>query len=599
VNIFNSKYFWRSYIGYVVLGANAVVLLCLILLVNNVGAEEEATTAQLQAHAQLLALAAADPLERGDLQTVNGLVENLSKASPALRVTIVDRAGKVLADTHEDPAAMENLQHRPEIALALSRGLGMAERYSEPLAQGFYYAAVPIMAANSVLGIARVGRALADIDRAQADRQLSLVTTCLAILLGLLLVGIYPGWRKGDSLEDVTQITEAIAQGDFERRVAESRALGMKRLADAINQMARNSARRVSALTADRNRLATIFTGMVEGVIDVDQNQNIIHINEAAAALLGVNRDRCMGKPVWQEVRNQKITQALDEAIRTRSVIKSRIDYPRASDQLVIDIYVASLSDDQGEPIGAVLVVHDVTELKHLERIRTDFVANASHELKTPITAIRGLSETVVGDDLADRATLMQFMERIHAQSIRLSQLVTDLMTISRLESDQNPSDFALLNFGDLVSRAVAASQTAAEQKHHRLNASVPDHKVEVYGDRQHLSQLIDNLIDNAIKYTPEKGLIQVRVRVEGNEMVFEVEDSGIGISPQYQERVFERFYRVDKARSQSLGGTGLGLSIVKNIAERHSGKVSVISQLGVGSIFTFRMPLAQSVTNS
>lgn len=595
--ILKSKYFWRSYIGYVVLGANAIVLLCLILLVNNVGAEQEATTAQLQAHAQLLAVAAADPLERGDVPTVSGLVENLSKASSALRVTVVDRAGIVLADTHEAPAAMDNLLHRPEMQLALSVGLGMAERYSEPLAQGFYYAAVPIVAANGVVGIARVGRALEDINRAQADRQLSLVTNCLGILLGLLLIGIYLGWRKAEALEDVTLSTEAIAQGDFERRVSEARALGMKRLADAINQMARNSARRVSTLTADRNRLATIFTGMVEGVIDVDQNQNIIHINDAAAVLLGVNRDRCMGKPLWQEVRNQKITLALDEAIRTRSAIKSRIDYPRGSDQLVIDIYVASLSDDQGEPIGAVLVLHDVTELKHLERIRTDFVANASHELKTPITAIRGLSETVVGDDFADRATLMQFMERIHAQSIRLSQLVTDLMTISRLESDQNPGDFTLLNFGDLVNRGVAACQAAAEQKQQRLGVSVPAGKVEVYGDRQHLSQLVDNLVDNAIKYTPEKGNIQVRLRVEGSDMVFEVEDSGIGISPQYQERVFERFYRVDKARSQSLGGTGLGLSIVKNIAERHNGKVSVISQLGVGSIFTFRMPLAQSVT--
>jgi two-component system, OmpR family, phosphate regulon sensor histidine kinase PhoR len=280
-------------------------------------------------------------------------------------------------------------------------------------------------------------------------------------------------------------------------------------------------------------------------------------------------------------------------------VIKSRIDYPRASDQLVIDIYVASLADDQGEPIGAVLVLHDVTELKHLERIRTDFVANASHELKTPITAIRGLSETLVGDDNVDRATLAQFMERIHLQSIRLSQLVTDLMTISRLESDQNPGDFSLLNFGELVSRALAASQAALEQKQQRLTTSLPPQRVEVYGDRQHLSQLIDNLLDNAIKYTPDKGHIQLRLRVEGSDMVFEVEDSGIGISPQYQQRVFERFYRVDKARSQSMGGTGLGLSIVKNIAERHSGNVSVNSQLGVGSVFTFRMPLAQSSSNA
>lgn len=598
MNIFRSKYFWRSYIGYVVLGANAVVLLCLLLLINNAGAEREATGAQLRAHAQLLALAATDPLRRRDVATVENLGASLTDIS-ALRVTFADAEGLVLIDTHESAEQMGIVLHRPEMQLALTQGVGMAERYSEPLSEAFYYAAVPIRNGDTVLGIARVGRSLTDINRAQADRQLQLVTTCFGVLLALMFIGIWPAWRKGESLEDVTQITEAIAQGDFERRVAESRALGMKRLADAINQMARNSARRVATLTAERNRLATIFTGMVEGVIDVDEKQNIVHINEAAAALLGVRRERCMGKPLWQEVRNQKITQALDEALRSRSVIKSRIDYPRESDQLVVDIYVASLSDDDGEPIGAVLVLHDVTELKYLERIRTDFVANASHELKTPITAIRGLSETIIGDDDADRATLMQFMERIHAQSIRLSHLVTDLMTISRLESDQNMGDFSLLNFADLVTRAASAAQAALDTRQHRLTVSLPERRVEVYGDRQHLSQLVDNLVDNAIKYTPDKGLIQLRLRIDGTDMLFEVEDSGIGISPQYQQRVFERFYRVDKARSQSLGGTGLGLSIVKNIAERHSGNVSVVSQLGVGSVFTFRMPLAQSSIQS
>ena len=237
--------------------------------------------------------------------------------------------------------------------------------------------------------------------------------------------------------------------------------------------------------------------------------------------------------------------------------------------------------------------------MKNLERIRTDFVANASHELKTPITAIRGLSETLVGDPNVDRATLMQYMERIHSQSIRLSHLVIDLMTISRLESDQSIAEFTLINFTDLISRTVTSANAALEAKQHRLDMALPAHKVEVFGDRQHLSQLVDNLIDNAIKYTPEKGQIQVRLRTDAVDMILEVEDSGIGISPQYQQRVFERFYRVDKARSQSLGGTGLGLSIVKNIAERHNGNVSVISQLGVGSTFIFRMPFAQSTTVS
>jgi two-component system phosphate regulon sensor histidine kinase PhoR len=235
--------------------------------------------------------------------------------------------------------------------------------------------------------------------------------------------------------------------------------------------------------------------------------------------------------------------------------------------------------------------MHNITELKNLERVRTDFVANASHELKTPITAIRGLSETVVSDPGMDKSTALHFMERIHAQSIRLSHLVSDLMTISRLESDQNTSEFTLLNFGELVNRALAAAETAIENKHHTLTATMPEVKIDVIGDRQQLSQLADNLLDNAIKYTPEGGQIKVRLYVQGNDAVLEVADSGIGISPQYQQRVFERFYRVDKARSQSLGGTGLGLSIVKNIAERHGGVVSVSSQLGRGSTFTYRMP--------
>jgi two-component system, OmpR family, phosphate regulon sensor histidine kinase PhoR len=406
-------------------------------------------------------------------------------------------------------------------------------------------------------------------------------------------------WRSYSAMEHLTQASEAIAQGDFERRVPEQHTPGVKRLADAINLMARTSARRVSVLTADRNRLATIFTGMVEGVVDVDEKQSIIHINDAAALLLGLTRENCVGKPVWQEIRNQKITLAIDDAIRYRTVITARIDYPLLSEQLVIDIYVASLSDDQGEPIGAVLVLHDVTELKHLERIRTDFVANASHELKTPITAIRGLAETMIGDPDVEKAILVQYMERIHAQSMRLSNLITDLMTISRLEADQSSSEFTRINFYDLVRREVKAAASALESKSHRLTLEPCVDTLEVYGDRQNLSQLTNNLIDNAIKYTPEGGQIHIRLRRDLLDVVLEVEDSGIGISPQYQERVFERFYRVDKARSQSLGGTGLGLSIVRNIAERHRGAVGVTSQLGRGSTFRFRMPLAEPLLGS
>lgn len=590
MNILNSHYFWRSYTGYVLLAVVGIILLCLQQLAANAGAEREATSRQLQAHGILLAPTLVDALRDNDLAVIRRMVDTLAEET-ALRVTVIDSDGQVLADTLESPDTMQNLLNRPEVQVAISRGFGEAERFSADLQRTFLYTALPIHDGDQLLGVVRIARDREAVDQAQAERQLATLYNCGIMLLFVLLAGLYLAWRKSESLETITQITEAIAEGDFERRVAESGALGMKRLADAINQMARNSARRVSILTADRNRLATIFTGMVEGVIDIDEKQNIVHINDAAAGLLGVNRERCMGKPVWQEIRNQKITLALDEALQQRSVIKARVDFPREHDQLVIDIYVASLSDDQGDPIGAVLVLHDVTELRNLERVRTDFVANASHELKTPITAIRGLSETVVGDPDVERDTLMHFMERIHAQSIRLSQLVGDLMTISRLESEQDTADFTLINFGELVNRAITAAQTALEAKGHQLSVKLPEYKLEVFGDRQNLSQLVDNLVDNAIKYTPEKGQIKVRISLQGSEAVLEVEDSGIGISPQYQQRVFERFYRVDKARSQSLGGTGLGLSIVKNIAERHGGNVSVISQLGRGTTFTFRMP--------
>ncbi|MEK9648957.1 MAG: ATP-binding protein, partial [Gammaproteobacteria bacterium] len=220
---------------------------------------------------------------------------------------------------------------------------------------------------------------------------------------------------------------------------------------------------------------------------------------------------------------------------------------------------------------------------------------NASHELKTPITAIRGLTETILDDEEVDKETVIHFTNRVHAQSLRLSQLVGDLLTISRLENSQNEKDFDKINFIDLVRQSVKAAQTSAEEKGHTLVTELPDIDLSPFADRQNMSQLIDNLIDNAIKYTEEPGTITVRLKKEGNWAVLEVQDTGLGVSPQYQQRVFERFYRVDKARSQSLGGTGLGLSIVKNIAEKHGGSVSVESQLGNGSTFTFRLPLNPS----
>lgn len=589
--LIKSLYFWRTYIGYVLVALIGTFLFAASLVGRFEQQIQEKTDSSLLYNARLLSQVFVSPLQNLNYPQIREVAESIAQ-NAGLRITVVDNKGVVLADTSENPFTMDNHLRRPEILLASSAGIGRATRYSFTLEEQFHYLAVPIFLQDRIVGFVRTARASSAMNAEISEANSVLLRNAAIVTFFVLLLAFYLSARQAMKVLELTTMADEISRGNFARRIPVGNALGMKKLAQAINQMARSSARSVTEITADRNRLATIFTCMVEGVVDVDMDQNILHINEAAVRMLSVNEKRSTGKPLWQEIRNQEIIDALDEAIKTFSVIKAQTRLDHESGQRVVDIYAASLSDDQGEPIGAVLVLHDITELKNLERVRTDFVANASHELKTPITAIRGLTETIIGDDGVDKETMVHFIERVHAQSLRLSQLVGDLMTISRLESSYSSEDFTKINFADLVRQAVKAAQSTAEHKGHKLVSDLPANEMELYGDRQNLSQLVDNLIDNAMKYTTDPGTIAITLKAENQMAVLEVRDSGIGISPQYQKRVFERFYRVDKARSQSLGGTGLGLSIVKNIVEKHSGTVSVKSQLGSGSTFIVKLPM-------
>ncbi len=589
--LIKSLYFWRTYIGYVLVALIGTFLFAASLVGRFEQQIQEKTDSSLLYNARLLSQVFVSPLQNLNYPQIREMAASVAQ-NAGLRITVVDSNGVVLADTRENPFTMNNHLRRPEILLASSAGIGRATRYSFTLEEQFHYLAVPMFLQDQIVGFVRTARASSAMDAEISEANSVLLRNAAIVTFFVLLLAFYLSARQAMKVLELTTMADEISRGNFARRIPVGNALGLKKLAQAINQMARSSARSVTEITADRNRLATIFTCMVEGVVDVDMDQNILHINEAAVRMLSVNEKRSTGKPLWQEIRNQEIIDALDEAIKTFSVIKAQTRLDHESGQRVVDIYAASLSDDQGEPIGAVLVLHDITELKNLERVRTDFVANASHELKTPITAIRGLTETIIGDDGVDKETMVHFIERVHAQSLRLSQLVGDLMTISRLESSYSSEDFTKINFADLVRQAVKAAQSTAEHKGHTLVSDLPAKEMELYGDRQNLSQLVDNLIDNAMKYTIDPGTIAISLKAVNQMAVLEVKDSGIGISPQYQKRVFERFYRVDKARSQSLGGTGLGLSIVKNIVEKHGGLVSVKSQLGSGSTFKVELPM-------
>lgn len=595
----NSTFFFRVFLTYAILFIGVISLFSITLANRLTTNEETKIERKLITQSEMLVENSRSYFRSSNQEQLSTLVDIFFQTTNN-RFTVINPQGVVLADSHEDARQMPNHLQRPEVQNALASGSGQISRFSQTIGEDLIYYALPVYDAGELVGFVRSAYFIEAMDNEISPSTNDIIeNTFIVGFLGILLIALV-AFIQARAVEKLALIATDISSGNFKGRVPENNGLGLKKLAEVINQLARNSAANISDITADRNRLATIFAGMVEGVIDVDQNQKIIHINDAAAKLLGVNTIESTGKAVWEAVRNNEITQALDKAIKTRSVVKTQIELSVAQSinngESIVDIYAASLSDDSGKPIGAVIVLHDISELKSLERIRTDFVANASHELKTPITAIRGLSESAIDDENIERETVMHFMNRIHSQSIRLSQLVGDLMTLSRLEDAHESERFTIIRMNELVKSSVKSATTAIEEKKQKLNLEISVEKIDVYGDRQNLSQLVDNLIDNAIKYTPEGGEISVELGVEKGELLLEVSDTGVGISSQFQQRIFERFYRVDKARSKSLGGTGLGLSIVKNIAEKHSGNIQIKSQPGTGSTFSYHMPLANNV---
>ncbi len=528
------------------------------------------------------------------------------------RLTLITASGIVIADSQESPLNMDNHGQRPEIIDARDKGFSITSRLSQTLQQRMIYRALRITENENVLGFVRVSLPLSIIDQKLALLRLIVLFGASISAVVAIILGFYFARRFSDPLTKMTEVAEAISQGNYNRRINVQQRGEVGTLARAFNRMARTSEQRMAEITTDRNRLAKIFAGMVEGVISIDQDQNIIHINQAAADLLGLSVATCINQPIWEEVRIQEINNALEQAIKSQGIVKTQMRRSSEADDLVIDIYVATLGNsdesdtatpdvensgrsqsDKAASVGAVIVLHDISELDRLAHIRRDFVANASHELKTPITAIRGLSETILDDVDMEEGTRREFIGKMHAQSLRLSSLVTDLMAISRFESGHHDQSFQPTDLSIITRQSAAAAAAPCRQKQLTLITDISDNKINVNGDMQALSQLIDNLVDNAIKYTPTGGSISVHLSINNGAACLVVKDTGIGINPEHQQRIFERFYQVDKARSRELGSTGLGLSIVKNIAEQHGGSVAIDSQLAVGTTFTVTLPLS------
>jgi two-component system phosphate regulon sensor histidine kinase PhoR len=347
----------------------------------------------------------------------------------------------------------------------------------------------------------------------------------------------------------------------------------------------------METLSREHNQLLAILGGMVEGVVAVDRNDRVVHMNQAAGTILHAKPESCIGSPIWEVTRVRAVVEILSHTIEEAGemVREARIvEQPR---EQVIAMHASPLRSSTGELAGAVVVLHDVTELRRLENVRREFVANVSHELKTPVTAIKGFVETLRDGALDDRQQAERFLEIVARHAERLHAIIEDLLSLSRLDQEEEPvalprTETVLV---DVIQAAVQDCAAKAEARQVTVLTAC-DAALHAHINAPLVEQAIVNLLDNAINYSKAGGTVWLEARQENDTVVIHVRDEGVGIPQQHLSRIFERFYRVDKARSREHGGTGLGLAIVKHIAMVHGGQVSVTSAVGKGSTFTMRL---------
>ena len=506
------------------------------------------------------------------------------------RITVLDPQGVVLYDNKKDARLMENHLTRPEIALAASGGgeIGMAERFSATLNQEMLYLALTLGPDSSRTGYIRVSMPLTSIDE-KVDRvrdQTLMVTVLLTALF--LLIGLYFTRKIVLPMLQMTSASRSMAAGEFSLRIPEDRQDELGQLAQALNQLAAGTEEKMLEVSARRNELAAVLQGMTEGVVALGRASQVIHMNDAACRILQISAEAAQDQSFASLHSHDDLNQLVKQGW---SSLTSGFQSVQLGD---LSVEVSVLMPVDQAPTGMLLVIKDVSELLRLERVRTDFVANASHELKTPISALRGFIDTLADDESMPSEIRTSFLNRSQQQVLRLGAIVQDLMQLSRLEAGQVLPYTAERLVKPLIEAVYETQRLDAElqQIHLDLEISPSASTARIHTNQGDFSQMIANLVENAVQYSDAGQKVLIKAFDQQNSIVVQVIDQGSGIPKKEHDKIFERFYRVDQARSRDAGGTGLGLSIVKHIAERHRGRVVVTSSLGTGSTFSVTIPL-------
>lgn len=575
------RFFLQLFGSYLVV----IVLLAILFFVSSFNTFKTYYIESTREHLQDLARSISprvDTYLRGDRKSELQNYVSQIKDRSGNRLTVIQIDGEVLADSDEDPRQMDNHRTRPEVRAARQEGTGSSIRYSRTVETDMLYIAVLTGSTDDPSGVLRVSRYLREITVFNRTLRNRILLISLLLILFPGLVALYFARRFSRPIQQLIQASQDISKGNFSIRVHLDKSRGdLKRLADNFNTMTGDLEHLFSESTKQRLWLKEIMDSISELLVVLDGDNRIMLHNRSFASRFGGEKGRKMDRePYWKILPDRGFAEFINE---------SRAQPGNLTRELVInDLFYICSSSCIPEKNEVIAVLHDITESRNLKIIKKDFVSNVSHEIKTPLTSIKGFVDTLIEEETESKK--LEFLEIIKKNTDRLNNIVKDLLILSELEKDDSRLHLSTINLNNLVGEVVKIFKKDIARKRLNLRALFSHDDITIRGDRFKLEQVFINLIDNAVKYT-ESGGITITADHKGQEVTIRVSDSGIGISERHQQRIFERFFVVDKSRSRRSGGTGLGLSIVKHIVLQHHGTITVSSNLNEGTAFEIILP--------
>jgi two-component system phosphate regulon sensor histidine kinase PhoR len=550
----------------------------------------EQTAADLLARARLLKSQMAQFLGPLETRVVDAVCKEVGESSTT-RFTVILPSGRVIGDSNENPAVMDNHASRPEVITARNGDIGKSIRFSMTLRKRMMYVAIPLKDKEKIIAVIRAALPITAIDQALKAIQIKILLGGLFISLLAAGISLYVSRRISRPIEKLKKGADFFARGNLSHRLPGTDLVEIDSLIEALNQMAVQLEDRLNMIVRQKNELTAVLSSMAEGVIAVDMDERIISINKAAARIFEDLPQNLLNRSIPEAIRNPDLQKFINRALSSKENLEEDITLYQRGERILY-VHHTPLEDGGGRQSGILVVFNDVTHLRKLENIRKDFAANVSHEIKTPLTAIKGFVETLRTGEVTDPKETERFLAIIEKHVNRLTAIIEDLMKLSKIEQRDETSEIRLeeSSVKSVILSAIQTCREKATAKNITVDLVCPE-DISVRLDSRLIAQAVVNLLDNAINYSSEKSDIQISATLKNQELRIIVQDHGIGIPKEHLSRLFERFYRVDKARSRELGGTGLGLAIVKHIAHAHGGRVSVDSTFGKGSAFSLHLP--------